>query len=83
MRSAKWTRHRVTGKHSTVDSAVRDETWHSALELGRLTGPRSHEDLVQELGPLYVASRRFGLKQMEKLERMTGPCRSLYPMVLC
>ena len=58
-------------KRSTnVGSAVRDEIWHSALkevDLRRLTGPNSHEDLVQELGPLYVASRRFGLKQTDKI----------------
>lgn len=70
MKSTKWNRQRLLRRSAAnAEASLRDEVWLGALkevELGWLTGPHSHEDLCNRLGPLYVVSRRFGLKQSDK-----------------
>ena len=65
MKSTRWTRRKVLGSNSsTPDAAVAKEVWEGTCDevsRGWLSGPFSPSEVQKQLGPLFVASRRFGL----------------------
>ena len=81
MQSSKWTRRKILGKGlKTSDIEVRHIVWENALserDKGWLRGPYTEEQLKQELGPLFVISRRFGLSQSDKIRAIDDMSESL------
>lgn len=73
MKSSRWSRKMLQGRTTVVnaDSAeVANDIWNGALEevsRGWLQGPFTEAQVVELLGPLFVASPRFGLKQTDKV----------------
>lgn len=67
MKSARWTRHALLGSiRSSGDPDLDKRLYEKVLEeekAGWIAGPFSEEQLNKMLGPLWVASRRFGLLQ--------------------
>ena len=72
MKSSRWSRKMVAAKgmdsHAEGLNVV-EETWATTMDevqRGWLQGPFSQDEIRQRLGPLFVASPRFGLMQGEK-----------------
>lgn len=81
MKSAKWNRSRILGKTSQEGSAdTRRDVWLGAQEectKGWLDGPFTREQLKELVGPLFVVSERFGIKQTDKTRSIDDMSQSL------
>lgn len=73
MKSSRWSRKMLLGRSMAGSgdiAEVASDIWNGALEeveKGWLQGPFTEDQVVDLLGPLFVASPRFGLKQSDKL----------------
>ena len=69
--SSKWTRAAILSKvRASKDPAVDQAVWDESLKEeanGWTSGPFSEEQITAQLGELWIASRRFGLKQGTKV----------------
>ena len=82
MKSARWSRRKLLGsKHGDLQSEeVRQAVWDITMDevaKGWMKGPYNEEELTQLLGPLFVASRRFGLRQPDKVRQIDNLSESL------
>ena len=81
MKTTRWTRRAILGKTAaTADDEAAAQVWQDAQEevsRGWLTGPYTEEDLKRVLGPLFVVSKRFGLKQADKVRAIDDLSESL------
>ena len=80
MKSTRWTRKKILERKSNEDAEVISEVWAGAMDevqRGWLSGPFSEEQLCDYLGPMFVVSRRFGLKQSDKLRAIDDMSESL------
>ena len=70
MKSSRWSRKMVAAKDSGVaDVRLEEEVWNITMDevkRGWLQGPLTEPQVRKELGPLYVVSPRFGLRQSDK-----------------
>ena len=80
MKSSKWSKHMIMGKKLLNQTdAVRNTVWENSLEeceKGWLTGPLSHKDVIDLVGPLYIVSPRFGLEQNDRTRPIDDMSRS-------
>ena len=70
----------ILGKAGTDEGDVRKEIWEGALEevrKGWLQGPFTIDELKNKLGPLFVISKRFGLRQADKARPIDDLSQSL------
>ena len=71
MKSSRWSRKKVLAQASRDSSPeIRQAIWEGALaekDKGWLSGPFTEAQLTEMLGPRFVASRRFGLSQVDKV----------------
>jgi hypothetical protein len=71
MKQAKWIREAAIGSsRSSGDPEIDKELWDTTIdELDRrlLSGPYTREELDARFGPLWTASRRFGLRQGDRI----------------
>ena len=71
MRSSRWSRKMLKSRSPvTSDEKVLQDVWEVTLkeaEAGWLEGPLSESQVADKLGPLFVASPRFGLVQSDKV----------------
>ena len=81
MQAAKGTREVAMAKSGkTEDAELDDEVWKSSKdEIGKkwLRGPFTEKELTVLLGPLFVVSRRFGIRQKEKVRAIDDLSESL------
>ncbi|CAE7352777.1 unnamed protein product, partial [Symbiodinium microadriaticum] len=78
MLSAKWSREACHEKAS--DAATDAVLWEEAMqevEAGWLQGPLSEQQVAEIVGPLFVVSPRFGLKQPDKVRAIDDLTSSL------
>lgn len=81
MKSSKWSRNMILRrkKEQTTDE-VRQAVWDTTLgevERGWLQGPFTEQQVRLRLGPLFVASKRFGLEQSDKVRQIDNLSESL------
>lgn len=71
MKSSRWSRKMVAGRESnTMDMELNKDVWEITMkevEKGWLQGPLSDSQVKSLVGPLYVVSPRFGLRQSDKV----------------
>ena len=71
MKSSRWSRKMVSGRdHGAMDKELSSEVWNitmSEVEKGWLQGPMTHDQVREALGPLYIVSPRFGIRQFDKV----------------
>ena len=81
MKAAKWTRHAAMGRQTRSEDPEMDaEVWKASkeeIDKKWLRGPFSERELVELLGPLYVVSRRFGIRQKGKVRVIDDLSESL------
>ena len=82
MKSSRWSRRKILGsrKGELQSDEVRAAVWDITMEevaKGWLQGPYSESELVELLGPLFVASKRFGLQQPDKVRQIDNLSESL------
>ena len=80
MNSSRWSCNMILGKAGTDEGDVRKEIWESALEevrKGWLQGLFTIDELKNKLGPLFVISKRFGLRQADKVRPIDDLSQSL------
>ncbi len=81
MKSSKWSRNMVLKKKKEqVGEAVLQAVWDTTLgevEKGWLQGPLNEQQVKQRLGPLFVASKRLGLEQADKIRQIDNMSESL------
>lgn len=71
MKSSRWSRRMIMGRDSTCsDPELNDEVWRITVEevsKGWLQGPMTEDQVAKMLGPLFVISPRFGIRQSDKI----------------
>ena len=70
MNSTKWTRKRAMAVDKDTPKDVKEHIWNGALDevaKGWLSGPYDERQVAQLVGSRFVASRRFGLVQSDKV----------------
>ena len=83
MKSSRWSRKMLQGRTAVGNgdiAEVSNDIWKGALEeaeRGWLQGPFTESQVVDLLGPLFVASPRFGLKQTDKVRAIDDMSISL------
>ena len=81
MKSSRWSRRMLLGRSSqSQNGEVEAQVWQGALEevqRGWLQGPFTEGQVVERLGPLFVASPRFGLQQSDKVRSIDDMSISL------
>ena len=81
MKAARWTRRKVLGRQRPDDDArISEAVWTATLDevsKGWLSGPHSESEVAERLGPLFVASRRFGLTQSDKVRMIDDMSETL------
>ena len=81
MKASKWTRRRILGRKAVqVDSELCEEIWRLSMDevsKGWLSGPYEEQQLSEVLGPLFVTSRRFGIRQADKVRPIDDMTDSL------
>ena len=74
MKTTRWTRRAILGKTTaTADDEAAAQVWQDAQE----EVSRGWLDLKRVLGPLFVVSKRFGLKQADKVRAIDDLSESL------
>lgn len=80
-KSSKWSRNMILKrKKEQTTTEVRQAVWDTTLgevERGWLQGPLTEQQVRQRLGPLFVASKRFGLEQSDKIRQIDNLSESL------
>ena len=81
MKAARWTRNAAMGKQSRSEDAELDAAvWQASkdeIEKKWLRGPFTEKELTALLGPLFVVSRRFGIRQKGKVRVIDDLSESL------
>ncbi|CAE7638477.1 Abcb1a [Symbiodinium sp. CCMP2592] len=81
MKAARWTRRKVLGRQRPDDdTCIAEAVWTATLDevsKGWLSGPYSESEVAERLGPLFVASRRFGLEQSDKVRMIDDMSETL------
>ena len=82
LKSSRWSRRKVLGakKGDQQPEEVRRAVWQITMdevEKGWLQGPFTESELIEKLGPLFVASKRFGLQQPDKVRQIDNLSESL------
>ena len=85
MKSSRWSRRMLAGRcpNSQVDEVAR-AVWQVTLDevsRGWLEGPYTEEQVASKLGPLFIASPRFGLVQSDKVRPIDDMSVSLEQLV--
>ena len=75
MATAKWAQTACQASRGSSDREVDREVWRTTLEeaqpeKGWLAGPLTADEVTAKLGPLWVPSNRFGLKQVNKIRNI-------------
>ena len=80
MKSSRWSRRMIAGSSREGSEDLRQAVWDLTLEeveKGWLEGPLTESEVEQRVGPLFVASRRFGLHQSDKIRQIDNMSESL------
>ena len=83
MHASKWSRAACNERSDAVDDSLASHLWDEALrevEVGWLQGPLSEAQVSELLGPLFVVSPRFGLRQHDKIRAIDDLSCSLVNM---
>ena len=74
MKSSKWSRSLILKrKKEQVDPRVQQAVWDltmNEVDRGWLQGPFNEHQVRMGLGPLFVASKRFGLEQADRIKQI-------------
>ena len=80
MKSSRWSRRMIAGSSREGSEDLRQAVCDLTLEeveKGWLEGPLTESEVEQRVGPLFVASRRFGLHQSDKIRQIDNMSESL------
>ena len=81
MKSSRWSRKMIMKKDScSATDEFRNAVWQITMEevaKGWIQGPLDEAQVAARLGPLFVASKRFGLVQSDKVRRIDNLTDSL------
>ena len=81
MKSSKWSHNLILKrKKEQVDPSVQQAVWDltmNEVDRGWLQGPFNEHQVRMRLGPLFVASKRFGLEQADKIKQIDNLSESL------